>query len=76
LKPDKDEEKNQSENYRKFGVAMGAGWVVVSSIVICALVGYGLDTLFHTKRIFLVIMFILGIAAGLYNLVRELRRLE
>ena len=63
-------------DWRKFGIALGAGWLVVSSLLVAVLLGLGLDRLFHTGRVFLVVMFLLGLAAGMYNLIRELRRME
>jgi len=68
--------KKNSSEWRKIGIAFGASWIVVSSILVSVLIGLGLDWLFHTKRLFLVIMFIVGIIAGMYNLVRELKKLE
>ena len=68
--------KKKSSEWRKIGIAFGASWIVVSSILVSVLIGIGLDWLFHTKRLFLVIMFIVGIIAGMYNLVRELKKLE
>jgi len=68
--------KKNSSEWRKIGIAFGASWIVVSSILVSVLIGIGLDWLFHTKRLFLAIMFIIGIIAGMYNLVRELKKLE
>lgn len=70
------EEKEQKREWRKIGIALGAGWMVASSLAVSVLVGLGLDWLLHTRPVFLVIMFVLGLIAGMYNLVRELRRLE
>ena len=65
-----------ARDWRKVGIAMGAGWLVVSSIAVSVLVGLGLDRLFHTRRLFFIIMFIVGIVAGMYSLVRELRKMS
>lgn len=65
-----------ARDWRKVGIAMGAGWLVVSSIVVSVLIGLGLDRLFHTRRLFFIIMFVVGIAAGMYSLVRELRKMD
>jgi F0F1-type ATP synthase assembly protein I len=71
-----NDNKKKSSDWRKIGIAFGASWIVVSSIAISALIGLGLDWLFHTRRLFLIIMFIVGAIAGMYNLVRELKKLE
>jgi F0F1-type ATP synthase assembly protein I len=69
-------DEKRAKDWRKVGIALGAGWIVVSSIAISALVGLGLDRLFHTRRLFLVIMFLVGIGAGMYNLVREMKKMD
>jgi len=71
-----DEKEQKAREWRKVGIAFGASWMVVSSILVSALIGLGLDWLFHTNRVFLVILTLLGVVAGMYNLVRELRRME
>jgi F0F1-type ATP synthase assembly protein I len=68
--------KEKNTEWRKIGIAFGSSWIVVSSIIISSLIGLGLDRLFHTRRLFLVIMFLFGIVAGMYNLIRELRKME
>jgi F0F1-type ATP synthase assembly protein I len=68
--------ESPSRDWRKVGIAMGAGWLVVSSIGVSVLIGLGLDRLFHTRRLFFIIMFVVGIAAGMYSLVRELRKMD
>jgi len=72
---DNDNRKKGSE-WRKFGIALSSTWIIASSIIVAALIGLGLDWLFHTRRLFLVIMFLVGIIAGMYNLIRELKKLE
>ncbi len=68
--------KEKNTEWRKIGIALGSSWIVVSSIIVSALIGLGLDWLFKTKRIFLVIMVLFGIVAGMYNLIKELRKME
>jgi F0F1-type ATP synthase assembly protein I len=72
----KDDKEQKAREWRKIGIAFGASWIVVSSILVSALVGLGLDRLLHTGRLFLVISFVVGVAAGLYSLIREVRRME
>ena len=68
--------KEKISEWRKIGIAFGSSWIVVSSIIISSLIGLGLDWLFHTHKLFLVIMFLFGIVAGMYNLIKELRKME
>jgi len=71
-----DDKEQKTQEWRKIGIALGAGWLVASSIVVSVLIGLGLDWLFHTRRLFLVIMFLVGVAAGMYSLIRELKKME
>jgi F0F1-type ATP synthase assembly protein I len=66
----------RSTDWRKFGIAMGAGWLIVSSIAVCGLIGFGLDRLFHTRRVFFLVMLGVGVVAGMYNLIRELKKMD
>jgi ATP synthase protein I len=66
----------RNKDWRKFGIALGAGWLVVSSIAVSVLIGFGLDRLFHTKRLFFIIMLLVGVVAGMYSLVRELKKMD
>jgi F0F1-type ATP synthase assembly protein I len=70
-----DKEQKAGE-WRNIGIAFSASWIVVSSILVSALIGLGLDRLFHTHRLFLIIMSLVGIVAGMYNLIREVRRMK
>jgi F0F1-type ATP synthase assembly protein I len=69
-------DEKRAKDWRKVGIALGAGWIVVSSIAISALIGLGLDRLFHTRRVFFLVMLGVGVVAGMYNLIRELRRMD
>ena len=70
-----ESKEQKAGEWRKIGIAFSASWIVVSSILVSVLIGLGLDWLFRTHRVFLVIMFLFGIVAGMYNLVRELRKM-
>lgn len=77
MNPDTQQDQEQKQrDWRKSGIALGAGWLVASSLLVAVLIGLGLDRLFHTGRVFLVVMFLIGLVAGMYNLIRELRKLE
>jgi F0F1-type ATP synthase assembly protein I len=71
-----DSGRQKQRDWRNIGIALSAGWIVAASIGVSVLVGLGLDHLFHTRPVFLVVMFLIGVVAGLYNLIRELRRME
>ena len=48
----------------------------LAAIAVSGLIGYGLDRLFHTRRVFFLIMLGVGVVAGMYNLIRELRKMD
>jgi ATP synthase protein I len=54
------------------GMSLGlrAGSEFVSSVVIGAGLGWGLDRLLGTRPLFLIALFFLGVAAGVWNVIR------
>jgi len=57
-----------------FGSAMSlglrAGSEFVAAIIVGGLIGWGLDRLLNTKPLFLIAFFLLGVAAGVWNVIR------
>ena len=73
------DEKNRNEKvkeWRKIGIAMSASWIVAASILVSAGVGYLLDRLLRTWPWLFIIMLILGIGAGIYNLIKSMLKLQ
>ena len=64
------------KEWRKIGIAMSASWVVAASILVGAGIGYLLDRLLRTWPWFFIVMLVLGIGAGIYNLVKSLLKLQ
>ncbi len=54
------------------GISLGmrAGSEFISAVVIGAGIGWGLDRLLHTSPAFLIVLFFLGVAAGVWNVIR------
>ena len=48
----------------------------ISSIIVGALIGYGLDKIFSTKPVFFIIFLILGIITGFYSLFKTAKKLN
>ena len=44
---------------------------LVAGIAVGGAIGYGLDGLFHTKPLFLILFGLLGTGAGFWNIIRE-----
>ena len=57
-----------------FGSAMSlglrAGSEFVAAIVVGTAIGWGVDWLFHTKPLFIILFFLLGVAAATLNVIR------
>ncbi len=51
-------------------LAMRAGSEFISAILVGAAIGWGLDKLLHTNPAFLIVFFMLGVAAGVWNVIR------
>lgn len=54
------------------GISLGlqAGSEFVSAVVIGAGIGWGLDRIFGTNPLFLIVFFLIGVAAGVWNVIR------
>lgn len=50
------------------GMDTNAGLMFPSSIAVGVAIGYGLDRLFNTAPVLLIVFFFYGAAAGFYNL--------
>jgi len=64
----------KSEGDEGFGSAMSlglrAGSEFVAAIVVGTAIGWGIDWLFHTKPLFIILFFLLGVAAATLNVIR------
>ncbi len=70
---DKAMANKEAENLRNaanMSVGMRAGAELVGAIMASGLIGYGLDRWFETKPVFLIIMLLLGVCTGFFNVWR------
>ena len=51
-------------------LAMKAGSEFVAAIIVGGAFGWGLDWLLHSKPLFTILFFFLGVAAGVWNVIR------
>ncbi len=58
------------ENHKPQMGAARVGTELAGGVIVGGVMGFGLDALFHTKPVFLIICFILGAIAGFYNIYR------
>ena len=66
--------ENGGDSSDKFGSAMGLGMRAASefaaAVVVGGLIGWQLDVWLGTKPAFLIVFFMLGVAAGVWNVIR------
>ena len=61
---------------RSVGRALKIGSDMIAGVVVGGLIGYWLDLAFETRPVLFVLFFLLGIAAGLLNVLRTARQIE
>ncbi len=66
-RPDRPE-KTRSDS--GLSLAMRAGSEFVSAVVVGAAIGWGLDRLLGTNPFLLIVFFFIGVAAGVWNVIR------
>jgi ATP synthase protein I len=75
--------QDSGEGPRSGGVPQtAAGWVVrlsvelAAGLVVGGVIGWGLDRLLGTNPLLLIVFFLLGATAGIYNVIRSAMRLN
>ena len=68
-------EKNK-ENLSGFGTGLKISLDLISPIIVAVCIGVGIDKIFLTKPIFFLIFLLLGIIAGLINVIRAMNKLR
>tara|TARA_Y100000991_G_C21909248_1_gene321532 strand:- start:25 stop:294 length:270 start_codon:yes stop_codon:yes gene_type:complete len=70
----KNVRKNNSSENLNVGIRISID--LVSTIVVSILIGLGIDKIFSTHPIFFIIFLLLGIIAGLYNIIKQMIKLK
>ena len=70
--------KSKTNCYKNNGYSIGLkiSLDLISSIIVGALIGYGLDKIFLTKPVFFIIFLVLGIITGFYSLFKTVKKLN
>src|SRR5258706_8580567 len=76
-----DAERKPSEPPTSMGIAFRFTAELVSALVVGGGIGWGLDRLFgyfgvHTRPVFLLVMFVLGAAAGIRDVMRAAKEIN
>ena len=71
--------KSKNNTYIKrnvYSIGLKISLDLISSIIVGALIGLGLDKFFSTKPIFFLIFLVLGIITGFYSLFKTMKKLN
>ena len=70
--------KPKTNHYKNNGYSIGLkiSLDLISSIIVGALIGIGLDKIFLTKPVFFIIFLVLGIITGFYSLFKTVKKLN
>ena len=74
LKKPKTNNNNNKDNGYSIGLKISLD--LISSILVGAFIGYGLDKVFSTKPVFFIIFLVLGIFTGFYSLFKTMKKLS
>jgi ATP synthase protein I len=58
------------------GLAFRIGTELVAAVFVATFIGYYLDKWLGTKPIFIIILFMVGVAAGIFNVVRSAKMIN
>ena len=72
----KDQIKNRSINNASLGKAMKIGTELVAAVVVGTTLGYILDNWFGTKPWLIISFFLIGVAAGILNVIRSAKNMH
>jgi len=60
----------------KLGIAFRLVTELLAGVIVGGAIGWGLDRLFGTGPLLLIVMFMVGVAAGIFNVVRAAERMN
>ena len=74
MKENSSNKDSKGKSYVEFALLAMVGTQLVVSIFIGFGIGYWLDGLFGTRPMLMLLFMILGVAAGFFNVYRELKK--
>ena len=73
-------ENSEIKTDRKKGVFLGnafkLGTELVAAVAVGSIIGFILDNWFGTKPIFIILFFLFGSAAGIYNVIKTAKKMQ
>ena len=67
---------NNGSNAASFGKAMKISTELVAAVVVGAILGFILDNWFDTKPLLTIIFFIMGVVAGILNVIKSAKKMQ
>ena len=68
--------KKGGANVTSYGKALKISTELVAAVVVGTTMGYILDTWFDTKPLLIICFFIIGVIAGILNVIKAAKRME
>ena len=75
-KIDKNENKEKNQKNSNFGEAFKLSTELVAAVVVGTIIGFILDNWFGTKPWLILIFFLVGVIAGIMNVVKSAKRMQ
>lgn len=75
-KPKEQKKENLRGVYADLGPLLGLGVQLAATMVLMVYLGQWLDEKYNQKPLFIIICSILGLTAGMYNLIKTLNEFE
>ena len=72
-------EKNPNEKEKRglfMGSAFRLGTELVAAVVVGTIIGFILDNWFGTKPLLIILFFLFGSAAGIYNVIKTAKKMQ
>ena len=69
-------EKKSGSNVTSIGKALKISTELVAAVVVGSIIGFLLDSWFGTKPLLTIIFFIMGVAAGIINVIKTAKKMQ
>jgi len=76
MNDDKSPLNDLNQTFKEVGPYLGIGVQLAATIILMVILGQWLDQKFEKNYLFTIIFAVLGVASGMYNLIRTLSFLE
>ena len=75
-KIEKLDQKNNGSNAASLGKALKIRTELVASVVVGSTIGFILDSWFDTKPLLIIVFFIIGVIAGILNVIKAAKKMQ